>query len=143
MLKYTFLTEAFYRDFSHCPEIEKKTDRPYVRIQICVNGIWWAIPMRSNISHSHVLWTDQANGCGIDFSKAVVIAKPSEYFDSTRKPHIRPNEHEAIKRLNDHQIAQKLLLYISNYKKAKKNLRIRRNRDLISYSTLQYFEDYI
>ena len=57
MLKYTFLTDKFYNDYKNCVEIEEKTDRPYIRIKICVDGVWWAIPMRSNIKHKYVPFT--------------------------------------------------------------------------------------
>lgn len=143
MLKYTFLTDQFYSDHAQYHEIEKKTDRPYVRIQIFIDGIWWAIPLRSNIRHSNVIWTDKKNGCGIDLSKAVVVIKPDEYLDRTRRPHIRGNEHDVIKRLDDHFVVEKFKTYIESYKKAKTNLKIQRNYDLVRFSTLQYFEQYI
>ena len=59
MLKPVFLTQNFYTDYAHCPEIEKKDTRPYVRVQIQIDGVLWAIPLRSHISHEHVSWTDK------------------------------------------------------------------------------------
>ena len=143
MLKYTFLTDKFYNDYKNCVEIEEKTDRPYIRIKICVDGVWWAIPMRSNIKHKYAIWTDKENKCGIDLSKAVVIEKPEEYLDTTRQPYIRPNEHKEIKKLSEHQVSEKLKKYIKDYKAAKENQRNERNKNIVKCSTLQYFENYI
>lgn len=144
MLKTVFLSDAFYRAYpnSKYPEIEQKESRPYVRIQVKVNGVLWGIPLRSSIDHPHVIWTDEENHCGLDFSKAVVVTKPVKYISSV-KPHIRDNEFKVLKQLDEYTVSQRLLKYIKDYKKAKKALKVKRNRDLVSYSTLQYFEKYI
>ena len=73
--------------------------------------------MRSNINHEHTIWTDKANKCGIDFTKAVVIDNPAEYISSI-KPHIRPNEFEVLKSINSYTIEQKMRQYIKKYKKS-------------------------
>lgn len=77
----------------------------------------------------------------MDFSKTVVLAK-SSYIDTTRKPHIRQNEFDAL-RGKEHLVQQKLVQYIRAYKKAKMRPDIQRNQRLIQYSTLQYFEEFI
>ena len=142
MLKPVFLTDEFYKAHDGHDEIEKKETRPYIRIQVVIDGILWGIPLRSHITHEHVIWTDKDNECGIDFSKAVVIDYPDLYISSVQ-PHIRPEEFKVLKRLDEYRVQQKLLQYIKEYKKAKKNLKIHRNRQLVKYSTLQYFEKYI
>ncbi len=53
--------------------MEQKKDRPYIQLYVEIDGIQFAIPLRSDIRHPHVFWTDKANNCGVDFSKAVVI----------------------------------------------------------------------
>ena len=138
---FIFLTQSFYSDYAACSEIEQKPMRPYVQVCITVNGTTFAVPMRSNINHPHVLWTDQAARCGLDFSKAVVITKQS-YIDKTAKPYIRPVEFNAL-RGKEHLVRQKLIQYINKYKKAKKRLDVPRNQRLCEYSTLQYFERYL
>ena len=142
MLKTVFLTKKFYADHSKCNEIEQKESRPYIRIQVVVNGVTWAIPLRSHINHPHVIWTDKANGCGIDFSKAVVVTKPKKYISSTQ-PHIRPDEFKVLKQIDEYRVVQRLQKYISEYKKAKQKPNIPRNKQLLECSTLQYFEKYI
>lgn len=142
MLKTVFLTKAFYAAYANCCEIEQKETRPYIRIQVTVNGVLWGIPLRSHISHDHVLWTDRENGCGIDFTKAVVITKPAKYISGTQ-PYIRPDEFKVLKKIDEHRVVQKLQQYIKAYKKAKEHPEIPRNKQLLQYSTLQYFEKYI
>lgn len=144
MLKAVFLTDAFYHAYptSKYSEIEQKTDRPYIRVQVTVNGVLWGIPMRSNINHPHVIWTDEGNNCGLDLTKAVVITKPAKYISSV-KPHIRDNEFKVLKQLDEYTVSQKMQKYIRAYKKAKRAQHVKKNRDLVLYSTLQYFEKYI
>lgn len=142
MLNFVFLTEKFYDAYRNCSEIEQKSKRPYVRIQVLINGVLWAIPLRSHIKHGYALWTDKENSCGIDFTKAVVIEKPTDYISAT-KPHIRQEEFKVIKRFDDYTVMQKFLQYIKAYKKAKEHTEIKRNKQLLHCSTLQYFEKYI
>ena len=142
LLKLVFLTDIFYKKHIHCTEIEQKDTRPYIRIEVEFNGVTWAIPLRSNINHPHVIWTDKQNHCGIDFSKAVVVEKPKQYI-SSEKPHIRENEFKVLKQISEHRIKQRLEKYIQDYKKAKRNPEIPRNEKLLECSTLQYFEEFI
>lgn len=142
MLDFSFLTDDFYNDYKSCAEIEKKKTRPYIRIAIEVDGVLFGIPLRSNINHPHVLWTDKDNRCGVDFSKAVVITDPNRYIDTKASPYIRPNEFKELKG-KEHVVQEKMRKYIIKYKDAKQNLSIPRNRMLVKCSTLQYFEEYI
>lgn len=142
MLKYTFLTDAFYQDYANCTEIEKKRFRPHVQLTLNVNGILWCIPMRSHITHPNAYMTDAQNHCGVDFSKAVVILDTKRYLDTNEKPRIRKNEFDAL-RGKEHIILQRFTKYIKDYKEAKERIDIPRNADLVKKSTLQYFEDYI
>lgn len=142
MLKFVFLTDAFYNDHPGCDEIEQKGTRPYIRINVEVGGVLWGIPLRSHINHKHVLWTDKENRCGVDFSKAVAIDKPAKYISGVT-PRIRDNEYKVLKTFNEYQVVTQMQKYIKEYKKAKQHPEIKRNRDLVEYSTLQYFEQYI
>lgn len=140
-MKFLFLTEQFYDDYKECSEIEQKSTRPYSQVYSKINGVQFAIPLRSGISHKHVLWTDKPNKCGLDFSKAVVIVNDS-YIDKTTIPHIRQNEFDSL-RGKEHIVKQKMIKYISDYRDAKEKPNIERNRILCQYSTMQYFEEYI
>ena len=143
MLKFVFLTDQFFCDHAQCSEIEKKQNRPHVQIFVRLNALFFCIPMRSNIHHPHVIWTDKENHCGIDFSKAVIVTDPDKYIDKLSKPHIRETEFKKLKRINEYEIERGMLKYIQKYKEAKQNLSIPRNRILVSCSSLQYFEKYI
>ncbi|MBD5522597.1 MAG: hypothetical protein HDR03_15470 [Lachnospiraceae bacterium] len=141
--RFVFLSDKFYQRYSSVqyPEIEQKHDRPYIQIYIEVNGIKFAIPLRSDIHHPHVLWTDKQNHCGVDFSKAVVITD-DDYIDKIREPHLRQNEFDAL-RGKDFKIKQKMQKYIDKYKMAKMEPEKTINKTLLKYSTLQYFEEYL
>lgn len=143
MNKFVFLSKEFYTRHlkQHHTEIEQKQDRPYIQVCVEIDGIQYAIPMRSHIKHKYVLWTDKGNGCGLDFSKAVVIENPKD-IDDTKKPYIRENEFASLIG-KEYIIKTKLRKYIEKYKKARANLSLDRNRSLCKFSTLQYFEDYI
>ena len=141
MLKLVFLTEEFFSDYQSCSAICTKENRPYVCVRVVIDGVLWAIPMRSHIKHKHVIWTDKENQCGIDLSKAVAIGK--EAYISKQRPHIRENEFEILKRINQYTLIQKLTQYMNEYKKAKAHLEIPRNQQLVAYSALQYFEEYL
>jgi protein AbiQ len=141
-MRFVFLTSEFYDAYKDCPEIEQKRTRPYTQVVITVNNLTFAIPLRSNINHPHVLWTDKANKCGLDFSKAVIILDPGKYVDNTTVPHIRQSEFDSL-RGKEHIVKTKMEKYIKDYKKAKTKLHIPQNKQLCRYSTMQYFEDYI
>ena len=138
--RFVFLSKKFYNTYptSMYPEIEQKENRPYIQVCVEIDGVQYAIPLRSDIHHPHVLWTDKENNCGVDFSKAVVI-KDEEYIDSVKEPHLRQNEFDAL-RGKDYKIQTKMAKYIADYKKAKKDLSKPTNQTLVKYSTLQYFE---
>lgn len=141
--RFVFLSDKFYSTYpsTQYPEIEQKHNRPYIQVCVEIDGVQYAIPLRSDIHHPHVLWTDKANHCGVDFSKAVVI-KDDDYIDMTVEPRLRQNEFDAL-RGKDYKIKTKMEKYIENYKKAKKDLSKPVNQNLVKYSTLQYFEEEI
>lgn len=140
--RFVFLSAEFYAAFpySQYPEIEQKPSRPYVQVLTLIDGIQYAIPLRSHINHPHVLWTDKKNHCGLDFSKAVVISDP-KYIDNVNKPYIRPLEFNAL-RGKDYRIRIGMEKYIREYLAAKNNSEDKINRQLVEKSTLQYFESY-
>lgn len=139
--RFVFLSNEFYEAYpeEEYPEIEQKHNRPYIQVYVKIDGVQFAIPLRSGINHPHVLWTDKPNNCGVDFSKAVVI-KQESYIDFSVEPHLRQNEFDVL-RGKDNAIKARMQKYIKKYKYAKKNLSKAANKLLIRYSTLQYFED--
>ena len=140
-MKYIFLTENFYTDYSECPEIAQKDVRPYILVYIRIHDVDFAIPMRSNIRHNYAFWTDKEERCGVDYSKAVIVENEL-YIDKTTRPYIRPHEHKALIG-REHEIREGMIRYINKYIDAKKNPNNHAKRRLVEYSTLQYFEKYI
>lgn len=141
-MKFIFLSQQFYLDYpkKKYPQMEQKATRPYTQVYTKIGGYTFAIPLRSHIYHPHVLWTDKANHCGVDFSKAIIILK-DEYID-TVLPFIRPNEFNSL-RGKEYIIKQRMIKYIHKYKEAKHDAKNPRSRNLCAFSTLQYFENYI
>lgn len=142
-MKFAFLTDAFYEDYPSemYPEIEQKRNRPYIVIYVKIGETEFAIPMRSHIRHPHAYLTDKENGCGVDYTKAVVILDEERYLDTSRKPYIRPNEFDAL-RGKEYRIQCGMQKYIEKYKKAKSSEK-EIDQLLVRCSTLQYFEQYL
>ena len=140
IMKYIYLNASFYNKYPQnlYPEIEQKRNRPYAQVVISINSQLWAIPLRSNIVHNHVLWSDKQNKCGIDLSKAVPIIAS----DIGNVATIRQDEFNHLKG-KEYILKIKFERYIVKYKRAKNDLSKRHNQFLVSYSTLQYFEQYL
>jgi len=142
LIKFVYLSQEFYSDYSHCSEMMLKDDRPHAQVQVSINELLFCVPLRSNINHPNAVWTDKANKCGLDLSKAVLILNPEKYIDALRKPQIRQEEFDYL-RGKEVFIRNAMTKYISKYKSAKANQKIPRNQTLVKYSTLKYFERYI
>ena len=138
-MKYIFLTDKFYEDYSHCFEIEQKRFRPYIMLLVKIDEQTFALPLRSHIKHKYAFFTDKENCCGIDYSKAVVITNDSLYVDKINKPTIRDNEHKALLG-KEYIITKEFKKYLADYKKA---IKAKANRINTKYKfcTLQYFND--
>lgn len=138
MLKFIFLSQQFYNDYKNCCEIEQKQNRPYAMVLATINNIDFAIPLRSHIKHDNVLWTDKANNCGLDFSKAVVIVDKLKYINYSIVPFIRQNEFNSLKG-KEYIVKTKMESYLNKYIKSYNKQEIIRNKMFCSFSTLQYF----
>lgn len=141
--RFIYLSKEFYNDYPQekFPEIEKKDTRPYIQICVTINGVQFALPLRSHINHKYVVWTDKENRCGIDLTKAVVISD-EKYIDTEREPRLRQNEFNALKG-KDFFIKSRFENYIKEYKSAKLDTDNIYSQRLRTFSTLQYFEEYI
>lgn len=121
--------------------MEIKEDRPYTHVQVEVYNQLFCIPLRSHIDHPHALFTNKKERCGVDYSKAVVINN-DEYIDKTKKVFLRPNEYKKLKG-KDFTIKKQFLAYIELYKQAKIDDTVDHREEILAFSTLQYFEEYI
>lgn len=142
-MKYTFLTDKFYNDYPHeqYPQMEIKKDRPYAHVQVEVYNQLFCIPLRSHIDHPHALFTNKKEKCGVDYSKAVIINN-DEYIDKTKKAFLRSDEYKKLKG-KDYTIKKQFLDYIKLYKQAKIDNTVNHREEILAFSTLQYFENYI
>ncbi len=140
-MKYIFLSKQFYSDYEQrlYPEIEYKENRPYIMLLMTINGLTYAIPFRSHITHNYSFLTDSQNKCGIDYTKAIIITKKSYIVDNINgiPIKIRPNERKALFG-KKHEIVKSLKKYINEYKRAVKN-NAHHKIYIFRISTLQYF----
>ena len=140
-MDFYFLSDSFYEDYKDCREILLKDNRPYTQVVLEVSNILFAIPLRTHIPHINAYFTDKIKKCGLDFSKAVIIQK-DEYINRENKAKVNKEEYKFLLG-KDFEVKMGMLRYINEYKKAKANLNIPRNKTLCEYSTLQYYEKYI
>ena len=135
--KLHILTNDFYKDYSTCKEILEKT-RPYCIATIKVDGYTYGIPFRTNIHHkfSYIFkGSPRSENSGLDFSKAVIILKPTyigpeaiidsfEYSIFVQKKTIIANRFEN---------------FIRDYKKWVTNPIYFHKESLMEKTSLQYF----
>ena len=142
-MEYTFLTEKFYNDYPHeqYEQMEIKDNRPYAHVQVEVYNQLFCIPLRSHIDHPHAFFTNKKDHCGVDYSKAVII-NDDDYIDKSRKVFLRNDEYKKL-RGKDYIIKKQFMDYIELYKQAKSDETVVHRDNILKFSTLQYFEDYI
>lgn len=140
-MKYIFLSKQFYTDYDskEFPEIAHKENRPYIMLLVQIEGVTFAIPFRSHITHNYAFITDSQNHCGIDYTKSIIIAKQIYVLETLNgQPiKIRQNEHKALQG-KKYEIIKGLKKYIKDYKRAVKN-GANTKVNCFRFSTLQYF----
>ena len=135
------LSPLFYQEFGMLDEILTKEDRPYYVLILKLDGLTYAIPLRSNINHTYCFIADKSIGQnnGLDYSKAVVII--DNKFIDTNPVTIRQNEFNVYKK-KEHIIKKQFSSYVARYKKEilrrieKPSLPI---SSLCRYSSLKHF----
>lgn len=137
-MQLKILSEKFYNTYSHCDEILKKENRPYACLTIELNGLLFAVPFRHHIKHPHSFHT--IGDAGLDYTKAVIITDP--LFLSDDKPTIDSYEFAVIKK-NEQKIHYGLTKYVNQYKRAMKHRDNPRSKNILKYSSLKYFEEYL
>ena len=115
-MKFHRLSTAFYKKFSLHEEILINENRPYYVLLLELDNLTYAIPLRSNITHSYCFIADNSAGQnrGLDYSKAVVITE-SHYIDSCPVT-IRQNEYNTYKK-REYYIKKQFSSYVARYKK--------------------------
>ena len=99
-MKFHRLSSIFYAKFGHYEEILAKADRPYYVLLLELDGLTYAIPLRSHITHPYCFIADNSSNKnnGLDYSKAVVITDVAQYIDPTPVT-IRQHEYNVYKKL--------------------------------------------
>jgi len=141
-MEFHRLSAAFYAQFSRCEEILTKEERPYYVLLLELDGLTYAIPLRSHITHPYCFVADSSTGqkSGLDYSKAVVITDSAQYVDPAPVT-IRRHEYNFLKQ-REYLIKKQFSSYVASYKKE-----IRRHQKnpalpvsaLCRYASLKYF----
>jgi protein AbiQ len=141
-MEFHCLTAAFYTQFGQCEEILTKENRPYYVLLLELDGLTYAIPLRSHITHPYCFIADNSHGqnSGLDYSKAVVIIDYAQYIDPAPVT-IRQHEYNVYKQ-REYLIRKQFSSYVALYKKE-----IRRRLKnpalpvsaLCRFSSLKYF----
>lgn len=137
-MRFIILSDSFYAEHTNCTEMLLKQSRPYACIAIKVHGTIYAIPIRHNIKHKYCYHT--IDDCGLDYTKTVVIRSDADI--GAENVIIESKEFQILKK-NERRIAKGLSDYIALYKKAKEHSDNENYRNILKYSTLKYFEEYI
>lgn len=132
------LSKEFYDTYSDCKEILKKENRPYACLTINLDGLLFAIPFRHHIKHKYSFIT--IGDAGLDYTKAIVIV--NTHFLSDDKPTIEGKEFAILKK-NEQKIRYSFRQYINQYKRALNHRDNPRSINILKYSALQYFEEYL
>ena len=128
------LNDEFYRTYGSCSEILQKKARPYACLEVCIDGVTFAIPFRHHIKHKHAFIT--YGECGLDYTKAVVLT--SGKFVSSDSVQIDQIEFNAIKG-KERRIHKGMSDYLLLYKKAIQYRANRHYENIRRCSSLQYF----
>lgn len=138
------LSNEFYKAYPHnkFPEIESKLGRPYAVLLVEINGVKFAIPLRTNIRHAFCYkfrTSDRKteSSTGIDFSKAVVISNESylgEETDINDKEYLELQEKAFF-------IINKFKKYVNDYIQFRKNGGNEYIAKRYLFSTLKYFDE--
>lgn len=142
--KICLLTDCFFEDYPHdlYKELEYKKDRPYLVLLIKIDGLTFALPFRTNISHNYCFAFKKTgkksnNKTGIDFTKAIILNK-EEYIG--KEAFIDLLEFKEVK-TNENLIINRFISFLSKYKEImnEPNKSIYEYERFSKYSTLKYF----
>ena len=116
-MEFHRLSAVFYAQFGQCEEILTKEARPYYVLLLELDGLTYAIPLRSHITHPYCFIADNSSGQnnGLDYSKAVVIIDSDKYIDPAPVT-IRQHEYNVYKQ-REYFIRKQFSSYVALYKK--------------------------
>ncbi|EJC6937107.1 TPA: type III toxin-antitoxin system TenpIN family toxin [Vibrio parahaemolyticus] len=124
MLKVVKLTQDFLNANAKLTEALHDKDRPYSVVTIVMNGLTFAIPLRTNLNHRFGVHLDtiwkEGKKCrrGIDFTKAVLVRDSSKELGET---HIVPKSQKDVLIKKKKVIKNQFEKYVEGYVHAAKN----------------------
>lgn len=133
-MRLILLSDAFYDAYGHFPEVLEKRSRPYVCLEVCIDGMRFAVPFRHHISHKYALLT--GNGGGLDFTKAVVLENGA--MISYEQPRVEQAEYDFIK-TREKLIESGMRRYYKLVQNALRYPDTPRYATILRYSALKYF----
>ena len=138
-MEFHRLSAVFYTEFGMCEDILTKDNRPYYVLILELDGLTYAIPLRSHITHPYCFIADNSAGLnsGIDYSKAIVITE-SQFIDSSPVT-IRQKEYNIYKK-REYQIKKQFSSYVAQYKK---EIRRRQKNPTLPVSSLCRFSSLV
>ncbi len=139
-----YLSKKFYEDYNNkdYPEIETKSNRPYMVLLIQIDDNIFAIPFRTNIRHRYCYKFKNSNRptdsvTGLDFTKAVIV-NCSEYIGEETTI----DNKEYIELSNKyHFIIGKFKKYLDGYICYLNGNSTEFNDKKYKFTTLKYFQD--
>lgn len=137
-MKLIRLSKNFYDEYKTCKEILQKHSRPYIYLTVKIHDVKFAIPFRHHIKHNHAFIT--YGTCGLDYTKAVVISS-SDYIE-IGSVIVDQKDFDAIKG-KERRISNGMKKYVDEYIKALKYKNNDCYKNILKYSSLQYFEKFI
>lgn len=133
-MKFIFLSDAFYDAYEQYSEILEKRSRPYVCLEVCIDGMRFAIPLRHHITHNHAFFT--VGDAGLDYTKAIVIKNNRMIADEA--PQIDQRTFNALKG-KEAVIIRGMHKYYKLLQNALKYQNSPRYTRILEYSALKYF----
>lgn len=140
--KLNYLTDEFYNKYNSgdYPEIENKSNRPYMVMLVQVENNTFAIPFRTNLKHNNCYKFVNSSRpthtvTGLDYSKAVII-NDNKYIGADA----RINDMEYIELdKNYHIILKQFASFVKNYIKFANGKLNEYQAKKYKFTTLKYF----
>lgn len=133
-MRLIYLSELFYGEYGHFPEILNKPSRPYVCLTVEIDGYLFAIPFRHHISHPYAFMTGEKSG--LDYTKAVLV-NDARYI-AWGAPRVEQAEYNRLKG-NEARIVNGMRRYLKLFRKARQYPGNTHYSTILEYSALKYF----
>lgn len=139
-----YLSAEFYNEYNSddYPEIENKNNRPYMVVLIKIGNNTFAVPFRTNVSHSNCYKFKKSTRptntvTGLDYTKAVIV-NDSKYIGAVAR--INDMEYTELSDNSAFIIKQfkKFVADYITYANGKRNYYAEKK---FKYTTLKYFHD--